>query len=481
MAVFTRSERGGNAPTLNERRLVDDDQVVQEYEIANNNVQACDEVQIDIDDSVEETQEEVNMSRYHIIDIPEPVMQKAKAPLPKPPPPNPQRLGKQNGETQFKKFIQTMKSLSINVPLVEALEQMQSYAKFMRDLVTKKRSINLEIIKFSHQVSAILHSMAPKLEDLSAFMILFTIVSANFAKALCDLGASINLMPYSVFITLEIRKPRPTSMRFQMADHTMRRSLGVIEDVLVRVDKFILPVNFVILDREVDYEVSIILGRPFLATCKALCDVEAGEITFWVGDEKMIFHVFKSMREPNSNEVCSFVNLVSYVIVDDTSATINVVDMLEVILLNFDDDEMDGFMECVNALQEMGSYNYAPQKLSLDLENRKTQPTKLSIEEPPTLELKPFPLHLRYEFLGPRLTLPVMFSSCLTNVQVYSTLAVFQKRKKAIGWTLADIWGISLGFCMRKIKLEDGAKQSIEHQRRLNEAMQEVVKKEIIK
>ncbi|XP_070057219.1 uncharacterized protein [Nicotiana tomentosiformis] len=335
------------------------------------------------------------------------------------------------------------KGLSINVPLVKALEQMPDYSKFMKDLVTKKRSMNFETIKVTHQVSVIVHSIAPKLDDLGAFTISCTIGSADFAKALCDPGVSINLMPYSVFKTLGIGKPKPIFMRLKMTDCTIKRPLVVIEDILVRVDKFILPVDFVILDCEIDYEVSIILGRTFLATGKALRDVETEELNFWVSDEQVVFHVCKSMCQPKSNEVCSFVDLVTDFIIDDTSATINVGDMLEAVLLNFDDDEMDGFMECVNSLQGMGSYNYAPLKLSLDLENRKTPPKKPSIEEPPTLELKPFPPHIR---------------------------------KKAIGWTLADIRGISPTFYMHKIKLENGAKPSIEHKRRLNEAMQEDAK-----
>ncbi|XP_070049374.1 uncharacterized protein [Nicotiana tomentosiformis] len=180
--------------------------------------------------------------------------------------------------------------------------------------------------------------MAPNLEDPGAFTIPCTIGSADFAKALCDLGASINLMPFTVFKTLGIGKPRATSMRLQMADRTMKRPLGIINDVLVWVDKFILLADFVILDYEVDYEVPILLGRPFLATEKALVDVEVGELTFQVGDENVVFHVCKSIRQPNSNEVCSFVVLVTGVIVDDTSAMINVEDPLEVVLLNHEDD-----------------------------------------------------------------------------------------------------------------------------------------------
>nr|XP_009785815.1 PREDICTED: uncharacterized protein LOC104234023 [Nicotiana sylvestris] len=190
---------------------------------------------------------------------------------------------------------------------------MPGYAKFMKDLMTNKRSMNFETIKVTHQVSAIVHLMAPKLEDPDAFTIRCTIGSAELLK----------------LFTLGIGKPRPTSMRLQMANRTMKRPLVVIEDVLVRVDKFILPVDFIILDCEVDYEAQIILGRLFLATGKTLCYVEAGELTFHVGDEKVVFHVCISMRQPNNNEVCSFVDLVTDVIVDETSAVINVGDMLE--------------------------------------------------------------------------------------------------------------------------------------------------------
>ncbi|XP_070057785.1 uncharacterized protein [Nicotiana tomentosiformis] len=176
--------------------------------------------------------------------------------------------------------------------------------------------MNFETTKVTHQLSAIVHSMTPKLEDPGALTIPCTIGSAEFAKALCDIRASINLMPYSVSKTMGIGKPIPTSMRLKMANRTMKIPLGVIEDALVGVDKFILSADLVILDCEFDYEVSIVLGRPFLATGEALCDVKARELTFRVGDEKMVFYVYKSMRQQNSNEVCSFMDLVTDVIVE---------------------------------------------------------------------------------------------------------------------------------------------------------------------
>ncbi|XP_019235062.1 PREDICTED: uncharacterized protein LOC109215445 [Nicotiana attenuata] len=333
MAVTTRSGRGGDVHASRENQVM-----VDEDELPNDDMptgvddvvepSARNKVRIDIHEVEEETQENVNPSREHVIDMPEPEVPKAKAPLPRPPPPYPQHLAKQKGDNQFKKFIEMMKSLTINVPLVEALEQMPGYAKFMKELVTKKRSMYFETIPMTHQVSSIVHSMAPRQEDPGVFTIPCTIGSANFAKALCDLGASINLMPYSVFKTLGIGQPRATSMRLQMADRSMKRPLGIIVDVLVRVDKFILPADFVILDCEVEFEVPIILGRPFLATGKALVDVEAGEMTFRVGDEKVVFPVCKSMKQPNSTEVCSFVDIVTSVIMDDTSSMINIEDPL---------------------------------------------------------------------------------------------------------------------------------------------------------
>ncbi|XP_019236639.1 PREDICTED: uncharacterized protein LOC109216871 [Nicotiana attenuata] len=141
MAVTTRSEKGGDATTSSQKNIVDDEQLVQGDEMPSNEVQANDEVRIDIEDHVEENQEEVKPSREHIVDISELVVPKAKAPMPRLPPPYPQRLAKQNGENQFKKIIDMMKSFSINVSLVEALEQMPGYAN-----ATMNSEDNLEAV-----------------------------------------------------------------------------------------------------------------------------------------------------------------------------------------------------------------------------------------------------------------------------------------------------------------------------------------------
>ena len=117
-------------------------------------------------------------------------------------------------------------------------------------------------------------SLLEKMEDPRCFTIPYTIGNFEFKKALCDLGTSINLMPLSMVKRLSLGKLTSTTMTLQMADRTMAHPEGVLEDVLIKVGKFIFPVDFVIMDMEEDTEVPLLLGRPFLATIAALIDVK---------------------------------------------------------------------------------------------------------------------------------------------------------------------------------------------------------------
>ncbi|XP_016472316.1 uncharacterized protein LOC107794350 [Nicotiana tabacum] len=133
--------------------------------------------------------------------------------------------------------------------------------------------------------------MAQKLSDPGSFSIPRTIGSYSFAIALCDLGASINLMPLAIYTMLGIDRARPTTMLLQLADRTVKRPTGNPDDVLVQVEKFVFPGDFVIFDYQVDEEIPIILGRPFLATERALIDCEAGELKMRLNNEEIIFNV----------------------------------------------------------------------------------------------------------------------------------------------------------------------------------------------
>ena len=111
-------------------------------------------------------------------------------------------------------------------------------------------------------------------------------------------------MPLSVFKKLGLTEPKPTNMSLQLADRTITYPRGIVEDVLVKVDKLIFPADFVILDFEEDEKIPIILGRPFLATGRTMIDVQKGELSMKVHDQKVTFNVFKEIKLPTAKEEC---------------------------------------------------------------------------------------------------------------------------------------------------------------------------------
>ncbi|KAL5545217.1 hypothetical protein UlMin_009001 [Ulmus minor] len=136
--------------------------------------------------------------------------------------PFPQRLRKQNLDKQFSKFIDIFKSLHINLPFVDMLEQMPKYAKFLKEVLSNKRKLEAnEIFLLMEECSAILQrKLPPKLKDPGSFTIPCTIGDFNFDKFLCDLGASINLMPLSIFRKLGLGEVKPTTVSLQLADNS---------------------------------------------------------------------------------------------------------------------------------------------------------------------------------------------------------------------------------------------------------------------
>ena len=135
------------------------------------------------------------------------------------------------------------------------------------------------------------------MQDLGSFTIPCTIGNYEFGKALCDYGASINLMPLSVVKRLSLGDFTPTTMSLQMADMSMAQPEGILEDGMVKVGKFIFLVDFVVIDIEEDKQIPLLLGRPFLATGATLIDVKKGEPTLRVGTEEVNFNLSKSLKQ----------------------------------------------------------------------------------------------------------------------------------------------------------------------------------------
>ncbi|KAJ9550857.1 hypothetical protein OSB04_014902 [Centaurea solstitialis] len=380
--------------------------------------------------------------------------------------PFPGRLKNKNMDKQFKKFLDIFKQLHINIPLVEALEQMPNYVKFLKDILSKKRKLNeFETVALTQECSAILTcKIPPKLKDPGSFTIPCSIGGQEVGLALCDLGASINFMPLSVFNKLGIGEVRPTTVTLQLADRSIAYPKGKIEDILVKVDKFIFPADFIILDCEVDKKVPIILGRPFLATGRALIDVHKGELTMRVNDQQVTFNVFNSLKCSGGIEDCSAVSVI------DADLDLDLAECGEEYTTVVSDDLTfdDSLQEDVAAVFEQ-----------LDFKNRPSQPP--SIVQPPELELKPLPSHLKYAYLLEDEKLPVIISSKLDLDQETKLLDLLRDHKRALGWTIADIRGISPSVCQHKIILEENSVGKAQPQRRLNPMMKEVVKKEILK
>ena len=212
--------------------------------------------------------------------------------------PFPQRLKQSQLDGQYAKFLNVFKKLEINIPFAEALAQMSHYAKFIKDIISKKRKLDERgVVSLSTNCNAIIQKNLPqKMQDLRSFTIPCTIRNYEFGKALCDSGASINLMPLLMVRRLSLGELTPTTTSLQPVDRSMVKLEGILEDVLVKVGKFIFPIDFVVIDIEEDKQIQLLLGKPFLATKATLIDVNKGELTLRIGTEEFHFNLSKSLK-----------------------------------------------------------------------------------------------------------------------------------------------------------------------------------------
>ena len=396
--------------------------------------------------------------------------------------PFPQRLQKSRKEEQFSKFLDIFKKIKINIPFAEVISQMPLYEKFLKEILSKKRKIAEEgIVNLTATCSAIIQQKLPtKMKDLGSFTIPCSIGKYEFKKALCDSGASINLMPLSVVQRLNLGELTPTTITLQMADRSMAQPEGILEDVLVKVGKFIFPVDFVIMQMEEDTQVPLLLGRPLLATGAALIDVQKGELILRVGDEAVHFNINRILEHPN-------VEANNYMVVRNNSPlhgelnydciiqhSINEIEMNFQYLESFDCEVLPSNLfnkETISSINENSQDEVNSQK-------QQTHEQETSAEG---LTLKELPSHLKYEVLEPEKRNPVIILAALTKAEEQKLLVILRKYKEAIAWSIEDLKGISPSICMHKILMEDNAKTYIEHQRRLNPVMKEVVRKEVLK
>ena len=235
------------------------------------------------------------------------------------PPPFPQALRSKKKASQQAGILEVLRQVKVNIPLLDIIKQVPTYAKFLKELCTIKKGLGVEKKAFlTEQVSSIIQSKNPvKYKDPGSPTISVNIGGTCIDKALLDLGASVNLLSYSVYKQLGLGELKPTNITLSLADRSVKIPKGIVEDVLVKVDKFYYLVDFVVLDTEPiasgPNHVPIILGRPFLATTNAIINCINGVMQLTFGNmtlELNIFHLshkHKSLEgeKEGNNEVCS--------------------------------------------------------------------------------------------------------------------------------------------------------------------------------
>uniref|UniRef100_A0A2N9J3X5 Reverse transcriptase domain-containing protein n=1 Tax=Fagus sylvatica TaxID=28930 RepID=A0A2N9J3X5_FAGSY len=321
--------------------------------------------------------------------------------------PFPQALKASRKLDSSPEILENLRQVRINLPLLHVIKQVPSYAKILKDLCTMKRKHNVKKTAFlTEQVSALIqHNTPPKYKDPGCPTISCIIGDHDIEQALLDLGASVNLMPYLVYLQLGLGEIKPTMVVLQLANRSVKRPRGVVEDVLVQIDKFYYPVDFLILDTEsvvhANSKIPIILVN--------------------------IFNIGKQLVEDDECEVANWVD----VVVEDQFHNTYFSDPLE---------------SCI--VMEISGW-------------------RPRFEELPKSELKPLPSSIE-----------------IPKLEVEATpklVKLLKKHKTAIGWTIADIKGISPLVCTHKLNFEEEVKTSREPQRRLNPNMKEVVKSEVLK
>ncbi|KAJ1697152.1 hypothetical protein LUZ63_005664 [Rhynchospora breviuscula] len=336
-----------------------------------------------------------------------------------PPVPFPRRMTKEKEDKQFRRFWEMLREVHITIPFSDVFTKVPIYARFLKELCTGKISLEeLKTVVLTNRSSKALQSrMPPKLKDPGRFALPCVIRNTFIKQALCDMGASVSLMPKTVFERIGFGELEPTDMIIQLADSSKRLPMGEIKDVPVQVGKFLVPGDFVVMDMEEEREEAIGV------------DETMEELEYDQNNSGT--HRTDEISDRNS-------------IISDRNSSLEEVRVADT--ENFDPNSL------------ISARNLSPQ-----------------------VELKPLPATLRYEFLGSDQNFPVIVNSGLDADQTEKLLVVLRAHKGAIGYSIDDLKGIDPSICTHRILLEEGHKPSIEGQRRLNPNLKEVVKKEILK
>ncbi|KAM1255927.1 hypothetical protein ACFX2G_030702 [Malus domestica] len=385
-------------------------------------------------------------------------------------------------EEAEKDILEMFRKVQVNIPLLDAIKQVPRYAKFLKELyTTRKRISSKEVVKVSENVSVVLQRKLPtKCKDPGSFTIPCVIGNTRFESAMLDLGASINIMPYSIYASMHLGELKNDGVIIQLADRFNAYPKGVLEDVLVQVNHLIFLADFYVLEMDESDQsptLPILLERPFMKTARTKIDVFNGTLTMEFDGEVINFNLSDSIKYPSEDHSCFSIDVFASLAQDNFEQLND--DALELVIargMDIQNNEAvtihphgmndsslvvppnEDVIEMVAALESLplqsGKFL---DPISISVLTNKLLP---SVVRPLTLELKPLPSHLKYVFLGDDETLPVIISSTLTAQEEDKLVRVLREYKTTIGWILADIKGISPTTCMHRILLEEGSKTS---------------------
>nr|GEU89419.1 reverse transcriptase domain-containing protein [Tanacetum cinerariifolium] len=371
----------------------------------------------------------------------------------KPKIPYTQCLRKEKIEAQHRKFLDMIRAVRINVPHVDVLTGMPNNENFLEELISNKHKIEQILAAFlSDESSAILQNkVPPKLGDLESFLIPCNFNKTSSCNALANLGASINLMPYSLYAKISLKTLKPTKMRVILADRSFHYPVGIAKNMLVEV----------------------------------VIRVKHKQLNLGVGTERMIFSIHFAIKHSYSNDdTCFSIDVIDEILEKDFDALLDegrkILNSIEGTVLEeeifFEFDKFIPMASNENYDSESDEEELKFKKITINTDNK----IKPSLEEPPTdLKLKPLPDNVEYVFLEESYFLLVIISSQLSAQNKSKLIYVLKNIKKHLPRKQHP--SICPSFCKHKIQLLDDKKPVVQKQRRLNSNMQEVVKKEIMK
>nr|GEX04123.1 reverse transcriptase domain-containing protein [Tanacetum cinerariifolium] len=362
---------------------------------------------------------------------------------------------RENANNQIKKYYQIFKDMSFKISFADALILMPQFSSTLKALIGNKEKLSeMARTPLNENCSVVLLKKLPeKLRDPGKFLIPCDFPGMAECLALVDLSANINLMPFYVWKRLSLPDLTPTCMTLELVDRSISRPIGVVEDVYVKVGSFHFPADFVVVDFDADLRVTLILKRSFLKTERALIDVFEGELTLRVGKEAITFNLDQTSRYS----------------VNYSDMTAKRIDG-DILLL-------EAFLNDDPSLPPLNQRNYLPE-ICKELKICEAKSDKSSVDESPVVEIKDLPPHLEYAFLEGDDKLPVIIAKDLSMEEKTALITVLKSHKRAIAWKLSDIKGIKPEFCTHKIFMEEDFELAVQHQRRVNPKIYDVIKQE---